>query len=144
MVHTGYTKRSDMPKKERKKSVASLKIEGTRRVLNILEDGNPLTAIESAAVLDCITDKHIELLAKGRPQEIEGRCISGFYVGEGTCLAKKFGKYGITEDRKCKSCKHTEILNQLNYIFKKVFGGKYKAEWRQKREYKKRESKDKQ
>lgn len=133
-----------MPKKERKKSVATMKAEGSRRVLNILEDGDPLTAVEADAVIDCITDKHIELLAKGRPKEIRGQCITGFYVGEGTCLAKKFGKYGLREDQACKSCKHGEILDQLNYIFREVFGGKYKAEWRQKREYKKRESKDKQ
>jgi hypothetical protein len=132
-----------MEKETRKKSIQRLKIEGARRVLNILEGETPLTAIEVDAVIDCISDDHIALLAKGRPKEIKGRCISGFYVGEGTCLAKKFGKYGAGEDPACRSCKHGEILDQLNYIFREVFGGKYRAEWRQKRDYKKRESKDK-
>jgi hypothetical protein len=132
-----------MEKETRKKSIQRLKMEGNRKVLCILEDENPLTVVEANAVIECISDDHIGLLAKGQPKEIKGRCISGFYVGQGVCLAKKFGKYGAGEDQTCKSCKHGEILDQLNYIFREVFGGKYRAEWRQKREYKKRKSAEK-
>lgn len=132
-----------MPKQVRKKSIERIKAEDAKRVLNILEDGNPLTAVEVDAVIDCVTDEHIEMMGKRRPPEVGSWCILGFYVGEGTCLAKKFAKCGLGEDKNCRNCKHDNILKQLNYIFKEVFGGKYRAEWRQKREYKKRESKDK-
>jgi hypothetical protein len=132
-----------MEKETRKKSIQRLKMEGTKKVLCILEEENPLTALEANAVIECISDDHIALLAQRMPREISGRCITGCFVGQGTCLAKKFGKYGLSEDQACKSCKHTEILEQLNYIFREVFGGKYRAEWRQKREYKKRKSTEK-
>lgn len=131
-----------MEKETRKKSIQRLKMEGSRRVLCILENENPLTAIERDAVIECISDEHIGLLAKGQPRDITGKCINGYYVGAGTCLAKRYGKYGIREDQNCKSCKHGEILDQLNYIFREVFGGKFRAEWRQKREYKKRQNKE--
>lgn len=113
-------------------------------VLNIMEEGNPLTAVEVEAVLDCITDQHIEDLGKKRPPEVGGWCRQGYYVGPGVCLAKNLGRCGLLDDKVCKSCKNDNIIKQLNYIFREVFGGKFKAEWRQKREYKKRESKDKQ
>jgi hypothetical protein len=132
-----------LEKETKKRSIQRQRAEESKRVLCIIEEETPLTALEANAVIECINDKHMELLAKGQPAEIKGQCISGYFVGQGVCLAKKFGKYGMREDQTCKSCKHGEILDQLNYIFKVVFGGKYRAEWRQKREYKKRQSKEK-
>jgi hypothetical protein len=128
-----------MEKETRKRSIQKQRAEESRRVLCLLEDENPLTTVERDAVIGCISDEHISLLAKGQPQSIKGQCINGMFVGQGTCLAKKYGKYGMSEDQGCKSCRYDEILDQLNYIFREVFGGKYRAEWKQKRTYKRKE-----
>ena len=127
-----------MEKETRKRSIQKQRAEESKRVLQILEDENPLTAVERDAIIGCINDEHIALLSKGQPVEIKGKCINGQFVGAGVCLAKRYGKYGVVEDQNCKSCKHDEILTQLNYIFREVFGGKYRAEWKAKRVYKKR------
>jgi hypothetical protein len=127
-------------RKTRKKTKSQTKAEESKKVLCVVEDETLVTAIERDAILDCITDGHIQLMCKKRPPEVGCWCKEGYYVGEGICLAKKFVKCGVGEDKVCRACKHDNILKQLNYVFKEVFGGKYRAEWRAKREYKKKEA----
>ena len=66
--------------RKRKKSVSQLRMEGARKVLCILEDETPLTVVEGNAVIDCISDEHIALLARGDSKDNQGRCITGYYV----------------------------------------------------------------
>jgi hypothetical protein len=122
-----------MEEKKRPKTIKQLQKEGNNKTLRIFRNNFPLTKEETAFVIDNITDDHIALLAKGMPREVSGKCLLGGYVGQGVCLAKKFGKYGVEKDPMCVSCKHTEVLVQLNYIFKEAFKGKYRAKWVQKK-----------
>jgi hypothetical protein len=109
----------------------------SNRILFILEDGNSLPQIQIARLLNQITDDDIALLAKGQPASIRGHCeLERYFVGQGTCLAKKYGKYGVAKDTRCETCRSQEIVDQLNYIFEHRFAGKYHAEWRNKRKIK--------
>lgn len=128
--------------KKPKKTKAQIKAEDAKKVFCIYEDDEALTAVERDAIIDCISDEHVQLMCTRRPPEVGSWCKEGYYVGEGICLAKKFVKCGVGEDKVCRACKHDNILKQLNYVFKEVFGGKYRAEWRAKREYKKKEAKE--
>jgi hypothetical protein len=107
------------------------------RVLSILDNGKPLTQIEIARLIANLEWKDVELLSRNMPTEIKGWCeVLGKYVGQGVCIAKKYFKYGLTINE-CKSCKSQEIVDQLNYIFNKVYDGRYYAQWRSRRKYRK-------
>jgi hypothetical protein len=122
-----------MLEKNRRKTVSEKKAESKDRNLRIFRNNFPLSTTEMQGIMRQITDEDIAKMAVEQPKEIKGKCIMGYYVGAGTCLAKKLGKYGMKVDAKCKDCKHEEILHQLNYIFKLKFEGKYRAEWVSKR-----------
>jgi hypothetical protein len=118
---------------KRQKTETEKKREGKSKALRIFRNNFPLTVIEAQKLLNQITDEDIRKMAVDQPKEIKGQCITGYYVGTGTCLAKKFGKYDTVVDVKCKDCKHEEIVHQLNYIFERKFEGKYRAAWVQKK-----------
>lgn len=117
------------------------------RVLQVHEGSRPLTRVEIGRLLTRLTMDHVELLSKNmelaelRKEGVTGQCpvYDGMFVGQGVCIAKKYLKYGICNG--CSTCKAQEVVNQLNYIFNHAFGGKYQAEWREKRPYKKRTKK---
>jgi hypothetical protein len=125
---------------EKNKKLSKAQVEQSHRgkVLQIFAGEVPLTLVEIDGVIDAIQEEHCYCLSREMPSEIKSTCeFSGANVGHGTCLIKKFKKYG-RRDTKCESCKSERIVEQLNYIFKACFGSKYSAEWRKKREYKKR------
>lgn len=128
----------DTGAKTRKKSSDEIR-EFKGRALQVYEDGRPLTQTETARILSSLTWEHAELLGKGQPEEISGKCVmeSYAYVGAGTCIAKKFLKWGRSKPE-CGKCKSTEIVDQLNYIFRMAFDSKYYSEWRTKRTYTKK------
>jgi hypothetical protein len=100
------------------------------RQLRILDRNKPLSAVQCAYLIRDITDDDISTLAIGQPTTVKGRCMyERNYVGQGTCLAKKYNKYSVSPDPRCNACKTDEIVIQLNYIFKHKYKGRYKAEW---------------
>jgi hypothetical protein len=130
-------------KKKRGISKAQVEAQHNGRVLQIYEHEEPLTQLQCGEVIEQILDDHIAMLAIQQPVEVSSKCeFLGLYVGQGTCLAKKFMKYGVSRDIKCASCKSNTITNQLNYIFRHCFGDKYRAEWRQKKERRSRKKKE--
>jgi len=89
-----------------------------------------LTQKEIEDFLSKMTWKDVELLSVEQPKEVKGYCEKNkHFVGQGTCIAKKFFNYGKTS-YDCCSCFSDEILEQLNYIFQYNYDGLYIAEWR--------------
>lgn len=125
-----------------RKTQEQLRKEYDRKVLRIYKGKKLLTQIEGARVLAKLTKEHVELLSKGMPPEIRGRCEmhDGIYVGQGTCIALKYLKLSPSITNGCGYCKSQEIVNQLNYIFEKAFEGEYIAEWGSKKQYRKRKT----
>lgn len=121
------------------KKAREVKKEFKKLTLQIYEGDRPLTQAEQTEVLNSLTWEHAELLSKEQPEEIKGICIAEEYAynGPGVCIAKKFLKWGRSKPE-CSKCKSDEIINQLNYIFKKAFDNKYRAAWRKKRTYNKK------
>jgi len=112
--------------------------------LQIYEDERPLTQMEIARLTNSLTMEHAELMSRNKDYDgmesegVTGKCIThGNHAGRGVCIAKKFIKYGLTFNG-CATCTSQEIVTQLNYIFKHAFDGKYRAEWRKKKEYKRK------
>jgi len=126
--------------KRKQKSETLIRKEHDRKVLEIYEGDTRLSKSDVLNIVHNITDADIALLACQQPDEIKGVCeYTGWYVGKGTCLAQKYNKYGIaTQSRKCQGCRSNEIVNQLNYILKHKYEGKYCAKWREKSIYRKR------
>ena len=111
------------------------------------ENGRPLTQMEIARLTNSLTLEHVQLMSRNKEYEsmesegVTGKCSlhHGYNIGRGVCIAKKFLKYGITFNG-CASCTSEEVISQLNYIFKHAFHGKYRAEWRKKKERRKKKS----
>ena len=110
------------------------------RALQIYDGKRPLTRIEAARLTSTLTMEHVKLMSLNRDYEsmkkegITGRCAmhEGAHTGPGVCIAYKYLKYG-NNDNGCAGCRAQEIVEQLNYIFKHAFEGKYRAEWRKKK-----------
>jgi hypothetical protein len=123
---------------KKQKSDAQLRYEHTRKVLEIYEGERKLSKPQIAKIISQLSDKDIELLARGDASElagagIKGNCaFTGWYVGA-SCLASKYGKYGVTQKPQCRACRADEIVIHLNYIFNINYEGKYCAKWRTKR-----------
>lgn len=114
------------------------------RQLQLYEGNRPLTQMEAARVTAKLKMEHVKLMSSNKDYEylkkagVTGRCCvhDGMHAGPGVCIASKYLKYGSMSSNGCSSCKAQEIVNQLNYIFKHAFKDRYKAEWRNKRSYK--------
>jgi hypothetical protein len=100
-----------------------------------------LTLEQINRLISKLTWADVELLSKGNPEGISGKCVKNDNKnrGPGVCIAKKFLKYTPHMDYGCGTCNSDEIIDQLNYIFDRNYDGNFHAEWRERKPYNKKE-----